>query len=367
LNNISSTNKLFQSTFYIIAVLVLFLISIDLLVSSLAYISKDTVESILEITANPFVSLFIGLLITALIQSSSTTTSMIVAMVASGSLDLHSAIPIIMGANIGTTLTGNIVSLSFITKKKKFRRAFSTAAIHNFFNILVTMVLFPLQYYYNILGIISEKISIFLSFRSTFESDILFSEANLGKLMISEFVLEFIGNPIIGLVVSVLLLFVSIKLLTKVIYRTFIGTTRLKFENLIFNNTFNSFGWGTALTAAIQSSSITTSIVVPLVATGKIKFKHVYPFIVGANIGTTITALLAALFKSPEAISIAVAHLLFNLIGGIIFLFLPFVNRLPVVIAKILGDICLKHRIISLIYIIITFFLLPFAFIYMTK
>lgn len=78
--------------------------------------------------------------------------------------------------------------------------------------------------------------------------------------------------------------------------------------------------------------------------------RNVYPFIVGANIGTTITALLAAIFKSPEAISIAVAHLMFNLIGGVIFLLMPIMNRLPIILADILGELCLKYRIISVIY-----------------
>lgn len=367
MNNFSSASKLFQSIIYIIAVLVLFLISIELLVSSLSHLGKGTVESVLEVTANPFVSLFIGLLITALIQSSSTTTAMIVAMVASGSLDMQRAIPIIMGANIGTTLTNNIVSLGFITKKKKFSRAFSTATLHDYFNILVTMIMFPLQYKYNLLGNISERISEYLVFSSPADHEVLHAEMHFGKLMVGEYILAIIGNPIVSLVLAFLLLFGSVKLLTKIIYRKFIGTARLKTENLIFSNRWKSFGWGIGITAAIQSSSMTTSIVVPLVATGKIKLKHVYPFIIGANIGTTITALLAAVYKTPEAISIAVAHLMFNLIGGLIFLLIPYVNRLPIVLASILGDLCLKYRIVSIIYIIITFFLLPFAFIYMTK
>lgn len=365
--NKSSRKKLFESILYIILVLALFLLSIDLLVNSLGHIGREVVQSVLEVTANPFVSLFIGLLITALIQSSSTTTSMIVAMVASGSIDMQRAIPIMMGANIGTTLTSNIVSLSFITKKKKFRRAFSTATLHDHFNILVTVILFPLQYRYNFLGVISDKVSYFLASNNAINIHADHTTADINTFLFDDYILAFIGSPIVGLVIAVILLFVSIKLLTRVIYRTFIGSTKLKFENLVFNSRWKSFAWGTALTAAIQSSSITTSVVVPLVAAGKIKFTHVHPFIIGANIGTTITALLAALFKSPEAISIAVAHLLFNLIGGIIFLLVPYINRLPLALADILGEMCMKYRLLSAVYIIITFFLLPFAFIYMTK
>ena len=361
------TRKIILSVFYIISVLALFLFSIDLLVSSLGHIGKQTAESVLVITANPFVSLFIGLLITALIQSSSTTTSMIVAMVASGAIEMQQAIPIIMGANIGTTLTSNIVALSFITKKEEFQKAFSTAILHDQFNILVTIILFPLQYEYNFLGVLSEKITGLLSFNSSLMDGVLLSGTFLSKWTISEFLLDQIGNPFIVLILAIVILFTSIKFLTRIIYKLFIGTTRLKFENMIFSNPLKSFGWGAALTATIQSSSVTTSIVVPLVATGKIKFRDVYPFIVGANIGTTFTALLAALFKSPATISIAVAHLMFNLIGGVIYLFVPGLNKLPVIIADSIGGLCFKYRIISVIYIIIIFFLLPFVFIYMTK
>ena len=245
--------------------------------------------------------------------------------------------------------------------------AISTATLHDHFNILVTIVLFPLQYQYNILGVVSERITEFLTISDKPEPLALQSSVQLGQLYVTDYFLEMIGSPIIGFILSMLLLFGSIKILTRVIYRTFIGKTRLKFENMVFKNRWKSFGWGLSLTAAIQSSSVTTSVVVPLVATGRIKFNHVYSFIIGANIGTTITALLAALFKTPEAISIAVAHLMFNLIGGFIFLAIPFINRFPVLLADNLGHLCLRYRLVSIIYIIITFFLLPFAFIYLTK
>ena len=345
----------------------MFLISIDLLVTSLGYLGAAPVAAILEVTANPFISLFIGLLVTALIQSSSTTTSMIVALVASGSIDLQRAIPIIMGANIGTTLTNNIVSLSFITRKKEFLGAFSTATLHDHFNILVTLILFPLQYKYNLLGRVSNMITDLAIFQGDSHFDQYHSVLHSSNMIIGEWILSVIENPKVGLAIALILLFGSIKLLTKVIYRTIIGTTRLKFEKLVFKNRRKSFLWGLIFTASVQSSSVATSLVVPLVATGAAKIRSVYPFIIGANIGTTITALLASLFKTPEAVSIAVAHLLFNLVGGVIFLFVPVLNKLPILMSEALGDICLKYRIISIIYIIITFFLLPFAFIYMFK
>ncbi len=120
-----------------------------------ATFGKECRRNYLLATSNPFTGLFIGLLITAMLQSSSTTTSLVVALVASGSITLQSAVPIIMGANIGTTITSTIVSLGFISKKKEFRRAVAAGTYHDFFNILTAAILFPLEYYYGFLSSIS--------------------------------------------------------------------------------------------------------------------------------------------------------------------------------------------------------------------
>ncbi|MEJ2004323.1 MAG: Na/Pi symporter, partial [Cyclobacteriaceae bacterium] len=109
-------------------------------------LGREVAESIITATSNPFIGLFIGLLVTALIQSSSTTTSMIVALVASGSITLANAVPMIMGANIGTTLTSTIVSLGYIAKREEFKRAIAAGTVHDFFNILTVLILFPLEY-----------------------------------------------------------------------------------------------------------------------------------------------------------------------------------------------------------------------------
>ena len=138
-------------------------------------------------------------------------------------------------------------------------------------------------------------------------------------------------------------------------------------QKYIFSNSYKSFGWGAILTASIQSSSVTTSLIVPLVATDKVKLVNAFPFIMGANIGTTITALLAALFKTETAVSIAIAHLLFNCIGVLIFMPFPMLRKLPIKGAEFLGSMVVRYRAISLLYIIITFFLLPFAFIFLSK
>src|SRR6478609_9835750 len=146
-----------KNTAYILAALFIFLFALDLMISSLQHLGKTAAETIILATSNPFTALFIGLLITAIIQSSTATTSMTVALVASGSLTLESAVPIIMGANIGTTITSTIVSLGFIGKKKEFSRAVAAGTYHDFFNILTVVILFPLEYYYGFLSSLSQS------------------------------------------------------------------------------------------------------------------------------------------------------------------------------------------------------------------
>ncbi len=110
---------------------------------SLKIIGKDTAQSLFLGASNPFAGLFIGLLITVIIQSSSTTTSATVALVASGAFNYDTAIPVITGANIGTTITASLVSLAFFGQNKKFSRALSTALSHNIFNVFIVVVIFP--------------------------------------------------------------------------------------------------------------------------------------------------------------------------------------------------------------------------------
>src|SRR5690348_16818416 len=149
-------STILKNTAYIIGTLFIFLFALDLMISSLQHLGGDVADAILLATSNPFTALFIGLLVTAIIQSSSATTSMVVALVSSGQLTLQAAVPIIMGANIGTTITSTIVSLGFITKKKEFRRAVAAGTYHDFFNILTALILFPLEYYYGFLSGISQ-------------------------------------------------------------------------------------------------------------------------------------------------------------------------------------------------------------------
>jgi sodium-dependent phosphate cotransporter len=356
---------LLRNSAYIFVALLSFLFALDLMISSLQHLGKTAAETIILATSNPFTGLFIGLLVTAIIQSSSTTTSMTVALVASGSITLEGAVPIIMGANVGTTITSTIVSLGFITKKKEFRRAVSAGTYHDFFNILTVILLFPLEYYY---GFLSQSAQFLAT--TFFNEPIGVSKSEFSFLVVFKPIINFLVTTIdqgfILVLLSFGLLFGSILLFRKVISDLLGFRSQNKIQRF-FESPLKSFGWGLITTAAIRSSTITTSLVVPLVAKKAIKLQSAIPFILGANIGTTITAFIAAMFNSNAAISIAIAHFLFNFIGVLIFFPIPYVKDIPVKLAMGLGKLTLKYRLAGFVYLLLTFFFIPFSLIYLNK
>jgi sodium-dependent phosphate cotransporter len=135
----------------LVGLLFAFFLGLDLMGLSFKLFGKGFAEMLIERTANPFVGLLVGILATSLVQSSSTTTSMTVGLVAAGALTIDGAIPIIMGANIGTSVTNTLVSMAQITRREEFRRAFAGATLHDFFNLLTVLILFPLELSFHVL------------------------------------------------------------------------------------------------------------------------------------------------------------------------------------------------------------------------
>ncbi len=370
MNTSSPSGKLDQATYwsisnivYMFLAVVCFLLSIDMLGLGLSQFAGSSAAQLTSATDNPFIGLFIGLLITAVLQSSSTTTSLAVAAVASGSITLESAIPVILGANIGTTITSTIVAFGFITKAKEFRRAVSASMIHDMFNIIGVLIIFPLEIKYHFL----QRASYFIASSIPVTSDDT-THFWVGRAFdyVGEGLLSVTGS-IVFVILSVLLLFGSIKMLSKLLYTHLVGTHQEQFQNIVFKNPRRAFGWGILMTAIVQSSSLTTSLIVPLVATDKVRLERAFNFLMGANIGTTITAILAALFRSEAAMSLAIAHFLFNLTAVLIYVSIPIIGRLPLYLAEKLGYLMFRYRIAAFAYITLVFFVIPFTLIYFSK
>jgi sodium-dependent phosphate cotransporter len=332
----SETKSKIAKALIIIVSVYLFLLSIKLLGHSFKLFGKGFAEGMLMMTSNPFAGLVLGITATSLIQSSSTTTSIVVGLVAGGGLSLANAIPIIMGANIGTTITNTLVSMGHITSKIEFRRAFGAGVVHDFFNICAVLLFFPLELKFHLI----EKSASWLASGFTGVGGLkMFNPLKAVidpaiKLLDQLFLILPFGN-IIMLIVSIIGLFAALAYLIKTIRSIVVGQLELIINNYLFRNDFLGLVLGILMTAVVQSSSVTTSLIIPLAGAGIVSIRQIFPYTMGANIGTTVTAMLAALAtQNVVAITVAFAHLCFNIFG--IFVFYP-LKFIPIGLAEFVG------------------------------
>jgi solute carrier family 34 (sodium-dependent phosphate cotransporter) len=378
-NNIDEKQPVFMTflvTFLrvcmVMGVLYCFFISIGLMGSGFKIFGKDFAKTLIETTNNPFVGLFIGILATAVIQSSSTTTSMVVAFVASGTITVQNAIPVIMGANVGTAVTSAIVALGHMTRKQEFERAFGAAIVHDMFNIMTVVIFLPIELYTGFLHTAASNLSAFLSGTSgvEFQSPLKLITKPVVKFITSQLASissNQLISAIIVVIVGISLLFFSLYLFTKLL-KIFVLT---KFQNLLEASLYKS-GYiamvvGLVFTAVVQSSSITTSLMIPMAAAGIITVHHIFPVALGANVGTTVTALLASLATgSPEGLTIALVHLLFNACGILTFYPIPELRKIPIIAAQLLARKSAQNRLYAVMFILVVFFIIPGIAIFFT-
>lgn len=347
---------------FIFGIIYTFLLSINLMGYAFGLLGKNFAAALIRGTSNPFVGLFIGILTTSLIQSSSCTTSILVGLVASGSMTITNAIPIVMGANIGTTVTNTIVSLAHITRKQEYKRAISGATVHDFFNLTSVIILFPLELRFHIL----ERTARFLTPKLSYGEGLYFkSPLKIATQPAVNLLSQILHHPVAMLIFALIALFVSLWLFSYILRNYVTGKAEFYLENRLFKNSLRSFAIGLLLTAIVQSSSCTTSIIIPLVASDILSVESIFPYVLGANLGTTVTALLAAVAtSSPASLTVAVSHFLFNLFG--ICIVYP-VRWIPIGLAKGLGSMAYKGRYIAVIYTIVIFFLLPLLLIFIAR
>lgn len=340
-----------------------FIFSLDLMGTSLKMFGRDFAEALIQTTANPFVGFFIGVLATSIIQSSSSTTSIVVGMVGGGVLEIPSAIPIVMGANIGTSITNLLASLPEINRSHEFSRAFSAAIVHDFFNWLAVLVLFPLQMATNFLGIAAS----FWGHALQNVGGLTFLSPVKALTHPPAVVLKghFGSHPWVLVILSLVLLLFSLKKMVDTLKALVVENVEVWFDRYLFRTALLAFLVGFLLTAIVQSSSITTSLVVPMAGAGILTLEQIFPYTLGSNIGTTFTAILAALVTGNlAAIVVAFSHLLFNICGIVIWWPLKFV---PIRMAQAFALQSIKMRIIPFVYIIITFFVIPALSIYFLR
>ena len=361
----------------ILAILYLFLVSIGMIGAGFKGLGRGFAEQLMTGDAAPLIGLFIGILATSLIQSSSTTTSLVVGMVAAGTFGdnpyvaVATAIPYIMGANIGTSITNTIVSLGHIVNKNEFRRAFSASVVHDFFNVMSVIVLFPLQLYF---GIISKTAnwmaSLFLgSGTFTFKSPIKMMTKPAVTAIKDFFKMQDVINyNWLLIIVALALLFISLRYLTVLIRSLVMERLEAFFDTHIFKTAIRALFFGVFITIMVQSSSITTSLVVPLAGAGILQLRQIFPYTLGANIGTTITALLASLVSGTHApLAVAFGHLAFNIFGIGLIWPIEKIRNIPIHMAEWFAELAVQNRIIPIVYLLVVFFLVPLSLIFFVR
>jgi len=283
--------------------LALFLIGMERMTEALRLIVGDRARRVLDrLTSNRFVGLFTGAGITAVVQSSSVTTVLIVGFISAGLMTFVQSIPVIIGSNIGTTITAQIIAFNVTTWA---------------------------------LGFVAAGFAV---------SSLAKRESRRTQgVAITGLGLVFFGMVVMGDAMSPLRT-----------YEPFIDAMKA------LDNPFIAILVGLAFTAFVQSSSATTGVVIVLAAQGLISLEAGIGLVLGANIGTSVTALLAAIGKPRDAQRAAVAHLLFNVIGVIIWL--PLVGVLASWVSSVGGgtprEIANAHTIFNVVNALV---FLPFV------
>ncbi len=301
-----------KSIVQVLSGLALFLFGMKMMSENLESVAGHKMKKIIGMfTSNPIRGILVGAVVTALVQSSSATTVMVIGFVNAGIMSLYQAIGIIMGANIGTTITGQMVSL-------KLSALAPYAIIIGGLGLMLISKKSKQNRFYIILG----------------------------------FGILFMGMDIMGDAMSPLRQSPAVAGIIQSLSEPGVVNTLL---GLIL---------GAAITAVIQSSSAVTAIVVAMAGSGAIGIAAAFPIVLGANIGTTVTAILSSIGASKTAKKAALMHLLFNVIGSVIFIILYIIFRGPALkLMNMLGanakrQIANTHTIFNVLN---TLMLFPFA------
>jgi sodium-dependent phosphate cotransporter len=391
-----------------------FLMFLELMGSSFKVIGGCQAGAMFEGLTDPIAGLMVGIITTVLVQSSSTTTSIIVSLVGADAMSVRVAIPVVMGANIGTSVTNTLVSMGQMNDPDAFERAFAGATVHDMFNFLSVAVLLPIEIIFHPLeemtnamkpsevesgekwegpikkwvSPLSERIIIankdviknVASGKTTCEA--IYADDDVkGLIKCSDVYNPFTGvdthvcpafyhvgasraddiaSGSVTLIMSLVGLTTCLFGLVWILQKMVMGSSSAAIKRATGVNPYLAMAVGAGVTILVQSSSITTSVLTPLVGLDIIKLEQMFPLTLGANIGTTATALLASQVSSkPESVQIALCHLFFNIFGILLWFPVPFMRQWPIRAAKTLGEMTRTFRGTPLLYILAAFVVGP--------
>jgi sodium-dependent phosphate cotransporter len=277
-----------------------------------------------------------------------------------------------MGANIGTTVTNTMVAITSIHRREEFRRSFAGATMHDFFNLFALVILFPIEMATHFLERAGTRLADVLvgTAKLDFESPVKTITKPIAKWVIH--LLDGTGWSEVAVGVTALLLslgaiFLSMVFLPRLLKRLLLARAEGAFFQLLRRGGIPGILVGAFITVLVQSSSITTSLLVPMIGAGILPLEGAFAVTLGANVGTTITGLLASSAGTHDAVAIALVHLLFNVTGIAIIYPFRVLRRIPIQLARRLADAAVESKTVPFVYLALIFFVLPGAVILMQR
>lgn len=414
----------------IIFFLYFFLLGLELLGTAAKVLGGCTAGALFGDKTNPVAGLMIGILATVLIQSSSSTTSIIVSLVGAEAVSVRAGIYMVMGANIGTSVTNTIVALGHLGDGDELERAFAGATVHDMFNFLTVAVLFPIELITGYLYYLTDAMlpKSYEGKGEDWEGPIKKLVAPLTNKIIkaSKDVTKAVAKgescdqfyPVlcnftqvdhqtpnydtcvggvkngwsrVGLItcdkdtgkcpaffqngatqkddeisggvcffLGIVILISCLIGLVSILQRMLLGvSTRIIYKATNLNG-YIAIVVGCAITILVQSSSITTSLLTPFVGIGALRLEQMFPLTLGANLGTTVTGLLASMVSDgTESLHVALCHCWFNITGTLIWYPVPFMRKVPLGMARMLGKATRVWKGFPVLYILVCFLLIP--------
>lgn len=332
-------------------------------------LGTGTVSRLFELATNPFIGLLIGILATAAIQSSTTVTTLTVAAVGTGAVSVPVAIPIILGANIGTTVTASLVAFSYVGDRTNFRRAFTSASLHTWFNLTFVTVAFPLELLFQPLQRFTDLVAESLSQDGTTGTgrglfhlfapliDTIGTEGLLGSLLSPQ------TAALASIVLGVTLVLTAVRILNAQLSILTAAATRTLLERSSGASEALGVFSGTVGTAAVQASSITVSSLLPFAVTKSLKLREILAITLGANVGTTLMALITALAVPSAlgayAVQAGLVHVTFNTTGTLLVLLVRPLREWIIRLAEISGRLAARGYSYVATAMLLGYFLIP--------
>lgn len=349
------------------AVLVMIL-AIYLILDGAFGLGSAGVARLFDLATHPVIGLLIGIIATASIQSSTAVTALTVTAVGTGGITVSVAVPIILGANIGTTITASIVAFGYLGDRPSFRRAFTAASLHTWYNTIFGLAAFVLEMLFHPLSRLASLVSVSVvgepteSGRGLYQLysplvDALGVDGLLGSLSDRRLA------AVLAILAGTLLVLGAIRFINAQLAVLTAATTRTLLERSSGASDALGVTSGALVTMSVNASSVTVSSLLPFAVARTLTRREVLSIILGANVGTTLMSLLAALAVPGPlgvlAVQAALVHVTFNVVGTLILLIVRPLRDRIIALAEFSGRIAARGYLVAAGVMAAGYFVLP--------